>query len=207
MSLLRRHGTLGRGAYATPAFVRSQTTGAISSATYSMPLSVTPVEGNLMILCFGGAQTRNYSSGLSGWTRYTNAGGGSTCIMAYKIAGPSESTSISVTLSGSLQGSMEYVEVSNADTSVSFQDEIQAAPSSTLAHSYSSDVPFVAVTNFSIAISAGMTIDDGFGEVYDAGRHATAYKVSPANIGTVTWTAGTSANCKSNIILFRGKKL
>lgn len=207
MSLIARHGLLGLR-FHSPVFVREQDTGGLSATTYSMTLSVTPVEGNLMVLALGGAQTRSYSSGLTGWGLVTGGSSGTTLI-AYKVAGAGESTSISVTWSGNLQGSMQYYEFSDCDAVAIHTEHLQTAAVTSVTHTFSSAFPSVGIVSAATNNSSNTfsSITSGW-DYLGTSRHVSAYKlIIPVVSDTVAVVWGTSATCQSKILLLRGRTI
>lgn len=89
-------------------FIQKATYGSSAAAlTHTITLAKTPVQGDLMILC---ADADNTVSTPSGWTMQISSIHSGALYLFSKVAGASEPTSISVTLSGSTSCALGYVE-------------------------------------------------------------------------------------------------
>jgi|GEM_PF-2540223 len=97
-------------------FVQSQQTNSIGGTNIAATFTRTPVPGNLLVAYYA-ANSGNVTPTLSGWTAMTFAGTGTNAVselMFYKIAGASESATVTTT-SASATASLVILEYSGVD--------------------------------------------------------------------------------------------
>lgn len=186
-------------------FVRAQSLLLSATSSYAITLSVTPVEGNLMIFMLGGAASgRTGTISGSGWTKIDLSALSFSVHCFYKTAGPSEPTAITVTLTGgTLAGTIEYYEFSGHDVGSppSGIQVDQAWSSSTTVTMPSTPIttPGVLVCVYGKALTDIWNVNNGWTKLTGAGnRSNSAYKlVNPSNIAyneTFTWTSAGAAD-------------
>jgi len=114
MTLQRPHILFAKG-FKTPTLVRS-TFGALLNVT-AVPVNAgaTPIEGNLMVICVAGIQSRAPTNP-GGWSSIATVTSAGTCTWFYKIAGAAEPSSWALSTGSNLQGGWLYAEFSNVDS-------------------------------------------------------------------------------------------
>ncbi len=212
MSLLRRHIAMIN--FVTPSIVRVQGTGYSASSSWAFTITVTPIEGNLIVLSVGGSQARTLAISGSGWTQSTMTGSNNALSIFYKIAGASEATSITITITGgTLQGSIEYYEIQNTSASPFLQGGVGNPFSTATSQNFGTfnvTVPSIWISNICFSNSLAMWVPNNSFNPLQApgtvGRHTTAYKIysNPVSGEDVTWS-GSSNSGGIGMIGFSGK--
>lgn len=185
------------------------------TTTFAFTIDQAPIEGNLMVLCVGGSQSRT-STFPGGWTVHSMVGAGQTLDVGYKIAGSSETLSFNITFSANLQGSIFYFEFRNVDQIAPLGGTAAASTFTTATskqHSvfdvgqpavYIQDIQFTTAPT-SIGINDGFTVGDGSDVNF---RHGAAYRIFPGPTYSVgpTWTF-SSATGSVGMISFIGRRI
>jgi len=196
----------------TPALYQFNLQGFSASTSWAVSTSGTPIEGNLMVLCLGGSQSRTTT--LAGWNIVPMAGATFTLDVCWKFAGAGESTSINPTFNANLQGSSQYFEFRNIDPGAPVIGGLATAVGYSAVTtkswgSYEVGEPSVYIQNINNAASvASISIDNGYTIGTPSGRHSAAWKIfsnegiTPAEFATWTFS---SASGNVGIIAFRGK--
>jgi len=214
MSLLQHH--MLRVSRLPPTLIRAQYSSMSQATPWNLTLSATPVPGSLMVVLISANQSDNY--GISGWTQFWTATG-STAIGWYKFAGPSESTTISITWStgGVSQGSMHYYEFSGIDN---VSPIAYAAGSVNLLNSTVYSYPAHNIPDGTFAIqlnhtgdnAVSATISDGYTilGISNLGGHRSrsaykSYSLGQNGVNPV-WTYSGIDNHEISIIGIRGSK-
>lgn len=194
----------------TPEFYYGVFQGFASSTSWTVT-DILPSEGNLMVLCIGGSQSRT-ATWPSGWNVIVMTGSTNTLDIGYKIAGPSEGSSINITFNAGLQGSAHYYEFRNVDKTNPFVSggvaSTFSAATSFSAGSYNVvDAPCVIITDIQFTAAITWTIDDGYTIIGSTARHSAAYKIYPINVASqVTTWSGASATGSAGSVIFRGQQ-
>lgn len=205
---------VGSARFFTPYPVGLKHTDYSSSSTWAFTLPVAPTNGNLMILLVGGIQSRTVTFPV-GWTQASlnPSNGSQTHIIAWKTAGPSESTGFNVIISASMQGAIEYIELSDTDPISSMvigssvlqpTGSYSSAISGVITYSRPMFVISTALWNDTMQF----TTNNSFRILAGIGRMQSAWRAFNRSLSSfsVTWSKVTGVNATStkvnNIIIY-----
>lgn len=206
------HSLISEGCHQTPPqIVQVKHTDYAASATYAFTIDATPIEGNLMVLAIGGVQVRTPAITGGGWELFEFDTPAGTQFVAYKFAGPSESTSVEVTFTGgTLQGALHYIEASHVDQDapvLAIDEEAQhfTAATSKSWGSYDVDDASLYIQTIVFDDTKTNSVNNGFTTPSTGSRHNAAYKIYPNGIlgENTTWTFATATG-SVGMVAFRG---
>jgi len=209
MSIVRRHSLLGVRLL-TPVLVQTKSAN-YSASSYTITPDATPTDGNLVILVYGGTQTRTPTPP-GGFTNISHSVTSGTLCVAYKFAS-GEPSSYTVTFSGSIVGTIQLYEVNNIDDSNPYIGALTPADGTAVTSlscgSYNVSQPSFHISSLEMSGGAAWSPDNSFTDIVSAGqRHRSAYRIygGPVNSETTTW-AGASIDAHVGHVSFRGKRV
>jgi len=200
MSLAARHNAIFTRQ--APVFVQSVSSpSAVTVSSYTITPTSTPINGNLIILCFGGIQTRTYTPP-SGWTDicpYTVGGG--TWGMFAKIASGEPSSYTINFVGGTLQGGYVFMEFSRSNSDVTPLSQVHVGKASSLTTysypSYDINQPQIVIAMMCPDSATNWTIDNSFSNPQSVflQRFYVRYKIysNPVLGESTTWTNSSGA--------------